>query len=1422
MDIKDALSNALTDGVAAVPAFDSRGGLQAGTPKEGSLVAHDKVHHPKGYKKGDTCKFRDTLLDLLETTDQLDEGDAGEAARPAPQTQVAHENKEGTDDVVSENTIKDKVQSQTEYPKSDVAEEPAERPTPKWDGKTRAEAERAANALRNILGGVTVEFSDKPYSESGDDSRKSIGGVFTGSETDYEKPALHNMENGFGVYGYGYEGTTLRKIAERDPLNKKFKNLYKQTFFTNRAKGDESHILEVHGDVTDEQMRWVAEELNKSLATEAERWAAKGNNLVRTDKLGRLTFGPFKGGQLYSFLKGQVHKHHGNNFQDNERLTSELLARANIDGIKSPELIYGKTSDEDKRGWKYVSFRDDNIRVDHKWVDGVRRFSNPQGTTVGEYNRKTGKITLYPGAQVSDVVHEFSHGLWQFAEQEAAEGRTSLQTKMHDIAESAPQSVKDAVSQNYPDVTDSVYLEECFTHELARKSDSAFAQAIETDDGKAWYMRAWKAIKSIWKGLFDRITGDKADMSNLDSMPPEEAANHILSEMAKGRRFGSLDLPDSSASDDDTRQSIIGAKGAKNLGIKGLKDAKSMLSQGASRDSIYKKTGWWQGTDGKWRVEIPDLSIPKGIRKELKNELSSPNGVATGRLANFISEQIYPENTMSEEEADAAYEEAMRKGDMDKAQRILDLTSGLADPEETSEIIRAYPLLADTRVRLFRKKSEDGSWGAYDYYNNEITLYGVNPNNIKALESRLTHEVQHAIQKAEGLAKGGNMDDTGYDEHDNPTTFKNSRYWRSAGEVEARNAQSRFGTDKKKSPWKTEDVPADKQIVDMNKARAALANFDALMAKFDNKGDAPATDQAPEGDNSTMDINDTIARFDALLAKFGTEGKSAPVGDEAPAMDAIYHRYGATANRLLAREQEKRKERLDPRASPEDRKLAECASVLRDYQVALESMPLSDEEEKDLVSDLDNLCEEVEDRKAKELRENFKAAISSYHELADKTQHQLEKGEKMLEQQDVGDLEELFEELATRGKELDEAYKAIRMAHLDAADALCAQIEYETKGKDGKDGYTSPEPDRAQMMGLLDGETGGAYKRRMGRLTPRTLETIDERVAHAERRWQRIAALSPDEMEVVKKNWRKTFDNLLSRSAFATNVTVSVLERLLLSATEKRGRGRPKKDKTPNTYAAILGENENGARERFTQNQFTTPDNTLSKNDYERYGSLNTKAPTDSGRFIGSQYGDVVIRWKKSGVCATFFCGDSLCLLKDSLAESNCSLVSTPSPCSFSPEDKAFIYLLKERVLDIGVEDLMSLLRIPMVELQYHGGLDPAAIDSIAFPDKTNVSALSAKALETIKSLGVDCYIGLEPAGFTNEGMLLTQRELGAIAAMRKKLEEQMVKEQQEKQAAMQAQQAQMMQQLQMQMEGADNEKEGGKGGKTPPKEPLV
>ena len=40
--------------------------------------------------------------------------------------------------------------------------------------------------------------------------------------------------------------------------------------------------------------------------------------------------------------------------------------------------------DGDKIGWNYVSFRDDNIRIDHKWVDGEQRFSMSVNPKLGE------------------------------------------------------------------------------------------------------------------------------------------------------------------------------------------------------------------------------------------------------------------------------------------------------------------------------------------------------------------------------------------------------------------------------------------------------------------------------------------------------------------------------------------------------------------------------------------------------------------------------------------------------------------------------------------------------------------------------------------------------------------------------------------------------------------------------------------------------------------------------------------------------------------------------------------------------------------------------------------------------------------------------------------------------------------------------
>ena len=82
--------------------------------------------------------------------------------------------------------------------------------------------------------------------------------------------------------------------------------------------------------------------------------------------------GRAKGNEVYTAIAGALNMEPSNN-GSKEQAASDFLARADIDGIKYPVDSYGgKTvKDGNEVGWNYVSFRDDNIRVNRKFVDGV-------------------------------------------------------------------------------------------------------------------------------------------------------------------------------------------------------------------------------------------------------------------------------------------------------------------------------------------------------------------------------------------------------------------------------------------------------------------------------------------------------------------------------------------------------------------------------------------------------------------------------------------------------------------------------------------------------------------------------------------------------------------------------------------------------------------------------------------------------------------------------------------------------------------------------------------------------------------------------------------------------------------------------------------------------------------------------------------
>lgn len=150
-------------------------------------------------------------------------------------------------------------------------------------------------------------------------------------------------------------------------------NLYEQTFFTNRAPGDESHLLSWYEPVSEENLGRILEGLKKEGISDRFkdmywlRYKGMSSYLKTNDIHGAILDNGSTGDAVYQQLTSIL---------GSPKDASEFLARADIDGIKYPVDSYGKqVKDGDSAGWNYVSFRDDNIRVDHKWVDGQKRFA---------------------------------------------------------------------------------------------------------------------------------------------------------------------------------------------------------------------------------------------------------------------------------------------------------------------------------------------------------------------------------------------------------------------------------------------------------------------------------------------------------------------------------------------------------------------------------------------------------------------------------------------------------------------------------------------------------------------------------------------------------------------------------------------------------------------------------------------------------------------------------------------------------------------------------------------------------------------------------------------------------------------------------------------------------------------------------------
>lgn len=290
--------------------------------------------------------------------------------------------------------------------------------------------------------------------------------------------------------------------------------------------------------------------------------------------------------------------------------------------------------------------------------------------------------------------------------------------------------------------------------------------------------------------------------------------------------LGTAALTPSATKNMSSTTRIFAGPMAETADLAALDTAKKMAAANAQPSAIIKETGWFQGADGKWRFEIPDV----------KSKI-------TDEVFNNIKEKGIHEGT---------------------------LPAALEHPE----LYAAYPQLNEMQATFGASAKPRGS---YSPWTKDITVEGP---SVASQRSTALHEAQHAVQQIEGFARGadniflkpntpawdiyqerlkairtpmtieefekagiGSPEYT-YSEYlkQMKDSIKNNApmldraaqdyavqeaYRRSAGETEARNVQARRNMEpselQSKEPWTTQSIPTKEQIVQFHNTEPQMS-----------------------------------------------------------------------------------------------------------------------------------------------------------------------------------------------------------------------------------------------------------------------------------------------------------------------------------------------------------------------------------------------------------------------------------------------------------------------------------------------------------------------------------------------------------------------------------------------------------------------
>ena len=163
-----------------------------------------------------------------------------------------------------------------------------------------------------------------------------------------------------------------------------------------------------------------------------------------------------------------------------------------------------------------------------------------------------------------------------------------------------------------------------------------------------------------------------------------------------------------------TQRGVFGGVNAKTADKAKLAQAEQMLNKGVDPAQVWKETGWGRGPDGKWRFEISD----NGARF---NTSVGPNGVI--------------------------------ENDLTHGMNGLDLGPTVGGILDHPTLKSAYPDGLTTSTIIGNKNTLFGD-GVQGSYSDKVLRLNA-PAPASAAKSTTLHELQHAVQDAEGFSRGG-------------------------------------------------------------------------------------------------------------------------------------------------------------------------------------------------------------------------------------------------------------------------------------------------------------------------------------------------------------------------------------------------------------------------------------------------------------------------------------------------------------------------------------------------------------------------------------------------------------------------------------------------------------------------------------------